>query len=77
FAKWQQILGNRISGLTDVITVGEVLSVAQAHGKPLPTGLSQEDADQISAVTDWGLAQQLKSQTVSSRMGGTLTNRMI
>ncbi|AHH45626.1 acid phosphatase [Francisella tularensis subsp. holarctica PHIT-FT049] len=77
FAKWQQILGNRISGLNDVITVGDVLIVAQAHGKPLPKGLSQEDADQIIALTDWGLAQQFKSQKVSYIMGGKLTNRMI
>ncbi|MDE4957670.1 acid phosphatase, partial [Francisella tularensis subsp. holarctica] len=55
FAKWQQIRGNRISGLNDVITVGDVLIVAQAHGNPLPKGLSQEDADQIIALTDWGL----------------------
>ncbi|AFJ42590.1 histidine-type phosphatase [Francisella noatunensis subsp. orientalis] len=77
FAKWQQILGNKISGLNDVITVGDVLIVAKAHGKPLPKGLSQEDADQIIALTDWGLAQQFKSQKVAYIMGGELTNRII
>ncbi|MDE4992677.1 acid phosphatase, partial [Francisella tularensis subsp. holarctica] len=46
-------------------------------GKPLPKGLSQEDADQRIALTDWGLAQQFKSQKVSYIMGGKWTNRMI
>ena len=71
------ILGNKISGLNDILVIGDVLIVAKAHVKPLTDGLSQEDADKIITLTDWGLAQQFKSQKVAYIMGGKLTNRMI
>lgn len=77
FAKWQKILGNKISGLDDVLVIGDVLTVAKAHDKPLPKGLSQKDANKIISLTSWGLAQQFKSQKVSYIMGGQLTNRII
>ncbi|WP_052399197.1 histidine phosphatase family protein [Candidatus Francisella endociliophora] len=77
FAKWQEILGNKITGLNDVITVGDVLIVAKAHSKPLPKGLSQDDANKIIHLTDWGLAQQFKSQKVAYILNGELTNKII
>ncbi|QLE79045.1 histidine-type phosphatase [Francisella sp. Scap27] len=77
FKKWQQILGNKITGLNDIITVGDVLIVAKAHGKPLPKGLPQKDADQIIEITDWGLAQQFKSQKVAYTLNGELTNKIL
>jgi acid phosphatase len=77
FEKWHKILGNKISSLADIITVGDVLIVAKAHGKPLPTGLSQADADKIIELTDWGLAQQFKSQKVAYTLNGELTNKIV
>lgn len=77
FEKWQKTLGNKITGLDDILTIGDVLIVAKAHNKPLPKGLSQEDADKIIHLTDWGLAQQFKSQKVAYIMGGQLTNKML
>ncbi len=73
----RKILGNKISSLADVITVGDVLIVAKAHGKPLPDGLSQADADKIIELTDWGLAQQFKSQKVAYILYGELTNKIL
>jgi acid phosphatase len=77
FAKWQKILGNKISGLDDILVIGDVLIVAKAHDKPLPKGLSQDDANKIIALTSRGLADQFKSQKVSYIMGGKITNRII
>lgn len=77
FARWQEILGNKITGLNNIITVGDVLIVAKAHGKPLPKGLSQENANEIIEITDWGLAQQFKSQKVAYTLNGELTNKIL
>ncbi|MGQ4001853.1 histidine phosphatase family protein [Francisellaceae bacterium CB299] len=77
FGKWHKTLGNEISSLADIITVGDVLIVAKAHGKPLPKGLSQADADKIIELTDWGLSQQFKSQKVAYTLNGELTNKII
>ena len=74
FEKWSKILGNKINGLDDILTIGDVLIVAKAHGKPLPQGLSQEDADKIIDVTSWGLADQFKSQSISYIQGAQLVN---
>ncbi|APC90753.1 MULTISPECIES: histidine phosphatase family protein [Francisella] len=77
FKKWQKILGNKITGLNDIATIGDVLIVAKAHDKPLPEGLSQEDANKIIDLKDWGIVQKFKSQKVAYIMGAQLTNRMI
>ncbi len=77
FKKWSKILGNKISGLNDVLAIGDTLIVAKAHGKPLPKGLSQEDANKIIEITSWGLALQFKEQNVAYLMGAQLVNRII
>ena len=77
FKKWTNILGNKITGLDDVLTVGDVLIVAKAHNKPLPKGLTQKDADQIIHLTEWGLSHIFDSQKVSYILGGQLTNKMV
>jgi hypothetical protein len=66
-----------LAGLHDIISVSYVLTVAHAHGKPLPKSLSQQDANLIIILTNYGLTQQFKSQKVSYIIGGQLTNRMI
>ncbi len=77
FKNWTKILGNKITGLNDVLSVGDVLIVAKAHEKPLPKGLSQQEADKIIELTSWGLTQQFKSQKVSYIMGAQLVNKII
>ena len=77
FKRWTSILGNKITGLDDVLTVGDVLIVAKAHNKPLPKGLTQKDADQIIHLTEWGLSHIFDSQKVSYILGGQLTNKML
>ena len=74
FKEWTKILGNKITNLADVISIGDVLIVAKHHNLPLPKGLSQEDAQQIINLTSWGLTTQFKSQKVSYLCGAELLN---
>ncbi|MCX7970694.1 MAG: histidine phosphatase family protein [Negativicutes bacterium] len=76
FAEWSQILGNEIKGLTDVLTVGDVLIVRDRRGIPLPPGLSREDADSIMEITRWGLAWQFLTDRVAALCGGEMLDHI-
>lgn len=76
FKKWTEILGNKITTLANVLSVGDVLIVAKHHNKPLPKGLSEASAQKLINLTSWGLAAQFKSEKVSYLMGGELFNRI-
>jgi len=76
FKEWTKILGNKITTLANILGVGDVLIVAEHHNKPLPKGLSKENAKKIIDLTSWGLATQFKSEKVSYLMGGELFNRI-
>jgi lysosomal acid phosphatase len=76
FKKWTKILGNKITSLADVISIGDVLIVAEHHNLPLPKGLSKKDAQEIINLTSWGLTTQFKSEKVSYLCGAELLNAM-
>ncbi|WP_462324245.1 histidine phosphatase family protein [Desulfoplanes sp.] len=69
FEQWQDILGNEVDGLDDVLTIGDVLIVRKAHGVPLPQGLSHRDEAEIIGLCDWALAFQFKNEKVAQLMG--------
>jgi len=74
FVKWSKILGNKITGLSNILSIGDVLIVAEHHNLPLPKGLSEQDAMEIIRLTSWGLATQFKSEKVSYLCGADLLN---
>ena len=76
FKEWTKILGNKITGLADILSIGDVLIVAKHHNLPLPKGLTEKDAQQIIDLTSWGLAVQFKSEKVSYLCGAKLLNSM-
>jgi len=74
FAKWTKILGNKITCLADILSIGDVLIVAQHHNLPLPNGLSERDAMEIIKLTSWGLVTQFESEIVSYLCSADLLN---
>ena len=56
FSRWSKILGNKISGLNDVMTVAEVLLVRDKNGIQLPAGLTEQDKTEILRLNSWALA---------------------
>ena len=77
FKEWTKILGNKITNLADVLSIGDVLIVARHHDLKLPKGLSEADAEDIIKLTSWGLSTQFKSEKVSYLCNGPLVNLMI
>ncbi|MFA6076163.1 MAG: histidine-type phosphatase [Negativicutes bacterium] len=76
FARWTKILGNNITGLNDVMTVGDVLLVRSKNNIPLPAGLTDSDQAQILKLTSWALAYEYKTKKVSSICGAELLQRI-
>jgi len=74
FAKWQQVLGNPVNSLSDVLAVGDMLIVAKAHNLTMPKGLSTQDINNIINATNTGLAIQFQTLNVSYPMGSQLLN---
>jgi len=74
YKKWSEILGNKIENLGDVLSIGDVLIVAEHHNLPMPKGLSEKSAKEIIELTDWGLATQFKNEKVAYLCGGKLVN---
>ncbi|MCX5774169.1 MAG: histidine-type phosphatase [Fusobacteria bacterium] len=77
FAKWQLVLGNPIHSLADVLTVGDMITVAKAHGLLMPKGLSTQDINNILDATNTGLAVQFQNMNVSYVMGDQLVNDIV
>ena len=65
FAKWQEILGNKIKSLEDVLVVGDVLTVVKLMVNRCQKAYLKKMLNKIIQLTDWGLAQQFKSQKSS------------
>ena len=76
YAQWSKILGNKISSLNDVMTVGDVLIVRDAHGIALPNGLSRKQADEIIEMTERALADEFRSPKAAALCGDELLDRM-
>lgn len=76
FSRWTKILGNKISGLNDVMTVGDVLLVREKNGIALPIGLSEQDESSILKLTSWSLAFEYRTKKVSAICGSELFNRI-
>jgi acid phosphatase len=55
FAHWSEVTGFKISGLTQLITLGDVLSIRQRYKIPLPRGLTATEAATIIAAGKWAL----------------------
>lgn len=72
FKQWQDILGNNVQSLNDVLSIGDTLIVRKAHDIPLPEGLSEQDEKDIIDLCEWALAFQFRNQTVAELMGGQL-----
>ncbi|WP_119343642.1 histidine-type phosphatase [Facilibium subflavum] len=76
FKTWHNILGNPVNNLQDVMTIGDVLNVAKAHQKPLPKGLTQNQAQTIIRLRDKALAMQFQSQKFSYIIAHKLLNQI-
>ena len=76
FEHWQNALGNKVEGLNDVLTIGDVLIVRKAHGIPLPQGLSLQDESEIIDLCEWALAFQFKNEKVAQLMGMELLEQI-
>ena len=74
FKEWSKILGNKITSLTNLIDVGDVLLVAKHHNLPLPKGLSEKNAQEIIQLTSWGLTTIFKSEKFAYLCGSELLN---
>ena len=72
FKQWQDILGNKVQSLNDVLSIGDTLIVRKAHNIPLPEGLSKQDEADIIDLCEWALAFQFRNQKVAKLMGDQL-----
>ena len=76
FASWSKILGNKIAGLNDVMTVADVLLVRSKNNIPLPAGLTDSAQAQILKLYSWALAYEYQTKKVSTICGGELLQRI-
>lgn len=69
YNRWGQLTGVTIEDMFDVISVGDTLHTYVTHDRPLPSGLSKEDAIKIIEAADWIHATLFKPQEIGDAVG--------
>lgn len=66
---WNNATGLRLNGFQKVIALADNLSVRKLHHVALPAGISDQDANEIIALGDWGITHGFKLPEISQPMG--------
>lgn len=69
FKQWSEATGLTITNLEQLMVLGDLLSIFQAHHISFPDGISEEDADKIMAVAKWTSAARFKPVEIGNATG--------
>ncbi len=69
FKYWSLVLGMPINDLSQLIFIGDMISIYQLNAVPLPKGLSSADAQQIVDAGKWALAREYSPNSIGDETG--------
>jgi lysosomal acid phosphatase len=69
YERWSQLTGVNITGIFDVLSLGDTLRAYESHGIAMPAGLTSEEARKIIEASDWIYAAVFKPKEVGDVAG--------
>jgi hypothetical protein len=69
---WSDASGVELNSFGRLIRLGDILYIRKIHHVPYPAGITEADANQIIALTEWGMANKFKQNSYTSPMGREL-----